>query len=130
MNNTFLTQVAQFIKLAIDNNEELQDQVYLQKKEAAIKDLDKEKYRVALMKAADILYDTDFLGSEVEKRTFVKKAMEDQVYVVRTLEKLAEASDVSQIGRPASVAARPKSAEYDPVMDAAFGRNNNNIIDD
>ena len=131
-NSNFLTQVAQFVKLAIDTNAELEERVFLQKKEAAIKDLDKEKYRVALNKAADALYDSDFLTDEQEKRMFLRKAAEDPVYVVRTLEKVCEAADVAQIGKPARVAARPKEAEeYDPVYAAAFGYNSNKgIIDD
>lgn len=121
MDNKFLTQVAQFVKLAIDNSEELTDKILNQKKTAAVEELNKEKYRVALSKAADALYDSDFLTDETEKRTFLRKAAEDPVYVVRTLEKVCEAADVAQIGKPARVAARPKEAEYDPVMEAAFG---------
>lgn len=41
--------------------------------------------------------------------------------MVRTLEKVCEAADIAQIGKPARVAARPKEAEYDPVMEIAFG---------
>jgi len=131
MNDTiFLTKVAEFIRLSIESNKALQDRVYTQQKQAAIKDLDKEKYKVALNKAADALYDSDFLTDETEKRTFLRKAAEDPVYVVRTLEKVCEAADVAQIGRPARVAARPKEAEYDPVMEAAFGHSSNNVIID
>jgi hypothetical protein len=131
MNSNFLQTVASFVKLAIDNSEELQEKLYQQRKEAAIADLNKEKYRVALHKAADALYDSDFLTDEQEKKTFLRKAAEDPVYVVRTLEKVCEAADVAQIGRPARVAARPKEAEYDPVMAAAFGyHSNSGIIDD
>lgn len=131
MNNNFLTQVAQFVKLAIDSNDELQERLYNQQKQAAVKDLDKEKFRVALHKAADALYDSDFLTDEHEKKMFLKKATEDPIYVVRTLEKVCEAADVAQIGRPARVAARPKEAEYDPVMAAAFGYDTaKGIIDD
>ena len=132
MSNNILQLVTSFVKLAIDSNEELQDKLLAQKKAAAIADLDKEKYRYALQKAADALYDTDFLTDETEKKTFLRKAAEDPIYVVRTLEKVCEAADVAQIGRPARVAARPnKEAEYDPVMAAAFGYNSSRgIIDD
>ena len=132
MDNKFLQTAAQFIKLAIDVNDDLQDQLLSQKKAAAVDELNKEKYRVALTKAADALYDTDFLTDETEKRTFLRKAAEDPIYVVRTLEKVCEAADVAQIGRPARVAARPKEAEEDPVMIAAFGGGSSfrNLIDD
>jgi hypothetical protein len=131
MNTNFLTKVAEYIKLSIDSNSVLQEKLYQQQKEAAIKDLDKEKYRVALQKAADALYDSDFLTDEQEKRMFLRKAAEDPVYVVRTLEKVCEAADVAQIGKPARVAAKNKEAEYDPVMAAAFGYDSaRSIIDD
>ena len=130
MNKQFLSTVAAFVKLAIDNSEQLQDELYSQKKQAAVDELNREKYRVALHKAADALYDSDFLTDEREKRTFLRKAAEDPVYVVRTLEKVCEAADVAQIGKPARVAARPKEAEYDPVMAAAFGYDSNRAIID
>ena len=132
MNNNFLSTVSQFVKLAIDNSDALEAKVLELKKQAAIKDLDKEKYRYAIEKAADTLYDTDFFTSEEDKRTFLKKAAEDPIFVVRTLEKVCNAADVAQIGKPARVAARPKEAEeYDPVMAAAFGYNkSSSIIDD
>jgi hypothetical protein len=129
--NKLLTQCSEFVKLALDSNISLQERLYYQVKQAAIHDLEKEKYRVALQKAADALYDSDFLTDEHEKRMFLKKAMEDPVYIVRTLEKVCEAADVAQIGKPARVAARPKEAEYDPVMAAAFGYDSSKgIIDD
>jgi hypothetical protein len=121
MDNKFLHQAAMFVKLAIEVNEDLQDKLLTKVKEATVRELDKEKYRVALTKAADALYDSDFLTDEHEKRTFLRKAAEDPVYVLRTLEKVCEAADVAQIGKPARVAARPKEAEYDPVYEAAFG---------
>ena len=131
MNNNFLTKVAEYVRLSIDSNLLLQEKLYQQQKEAAVKDLNKEKYLFAIQKAADALYDTDFLTDEHEKRMFLRKAAEDPVYVVRTLEKVCEAADVAQIGKPARVAARPKEAEYDPVMAAAFGYDSaKGIIDD
>jgi hypothetical protein len=130
MNNNFLSAVANFVKLAIDSTEDLQDQVLAHKKAAAIEHLNEEKYRIELHKAADSLYDSDFLTDEQEKRKFLRKAAEDKVYVVRTLQKVCEAADVAQIGKPARVAARPKQAEYDPVMAAAFGYDSNRGIMD
>jgi hypothetical protein len=131
MNNKFLQAASEFIKMALDINEDLKDKLMTKTKEAAVEELNKEKYRIALQKAADALYDSDFLTDEHEKRTFLRKAAEDPIYVVRTLEKVCEAADVAQIGRPARISARPKEAEYDPVMDAAFGINSTrNIIDD
>ena len=134
MNNNFLNQVTQFIKLALDNSDELQEELFEYKKQAAAEELNKEKYRLALQKAADALYDTDFITDDVEKRTFLRKAAEDPIYVVRTLEKVAEQADVAQIGRPAKLKARSKEAEMeenDPVYQAAFGvAYNSGIIDE
>ena len=131
LNDNFLRNVASFVKLAIDQTEQLQDDVLSLKKQATVEEINKEKYRLSLVKAADALYDSDFLSDEHEKRTFLRKAAEDPIYVVRLLEKVCEAADVAQIGKPARVAARPKEAEYDPVMAKAFGYNSNNsIIDD
>ena len=122
MDTTLLLQkMAEFISISLDSNRELSNQILAQKKAAMVEELNREKYRVALHKAADALYDSDFLTDETERKTFLRKAAEDPVYVVRTLEKVCEAADVAQIGKPARVAARPKEAEYDPVMDAAFG---------
>lgn len=130
MNTNILQQIAEFVKLALDNSKDLQHQVYELRKHAAVEELDKAKYKDALKKAADALYDTDFLTDEQEKRTFLKKAAEDPIYVVRFLEKVCEAADVAQIGRPARVAARHKEAEYDPVMARAFGYAHRDIVDD
>lgn len=134
MNNKFLTQVSEFVKLAIDAStmqaQQLNDQLYELKKQAAVRELEREKFRVALVKAANTLYDTDFLTGEEEKRTFLKKAAEDPLYVLRVLEKVCEAADVAQIGKPARIAAKPKEAEYDPVMEAAFGYKSGHDITD
>lgn len=128
--NIFLRNVSDFVKIALDLNEQQQDELLAMKKQAAIEEINKTKYRDALYKTADALYDSDFLTDELEKRNFLRKAAEDPVYVVRFLEKVCEAADVAQIGKPARVAARPKEAEYDPVMARAFGYANNGIIDD
>jgi hypothetical protein len=131
MDNNFLHQAASFIKLAIEVNEDLQDRLLNQIKAATVQELNKEKYKMALNKVADVLYDSDFLSGEHEKRSFVKKAMEDPIYIIRTLEKVCAASDVAQIGKPARIAARPKTAEsYDPVMEAAFGYSARTLVDE
>jgi hypothetical protein len=130
MNNQFLTKVAEFIQLSIDNSHMLQEKLYQQQKVAVVKDLNQEKYRVALQKTADTLYYTDYFSTEQEKQTFLRKAAEDPVYVVRTLEKICEANDVAQLGKPAKVASRINIDEHDPVMEAAFGFKSRGIIDE
>ena len=131
MNTDFLNLVESFVKLAIDNTQDLQEQIYTQKKQATVNELDREKYRLALEKAADVMYDCDFISDENEKRNFLRKAAEDPIYLVRTLEKVCEAADVAQIGKPAKVASRNKEAVNDPVYQAAFGIDSSHgIVDD
>lgn len=122
--------MASFVKLAIDETDRLNDHVIELKKKEAADEIDKARYELALKKAADALYDTDFLTDEYEKKTFLRKAAEDPVYVVRFLEKVCEAADIAPIGKPARVASKPKEAEYDPVMARAFGWKSNAIIDE
>ena len=122
--------MAQFVKLAIDETEKLEDSVLELRKKEAAEELNKERYEYALRKAAEALYNTDFLTDEHEKRAFLRKAAEDPVYVVKFLEKVCEAADVAPIGKPARVAAKPKEAEYDPVMARAFGWKTDAIIDE
>ena len=112
MNPDFLTKVAEFISLAIDNNNRMKARIFEQQKQAVVKDLDADKRSIEIQKAADALYDSDYLTSEAEKKLFLRKAAEDQIYVIRTLIKMAEASDVSQLGA------------------AAFGSSNSGVIDD
>ena len=130
--NNFLSSVASFVKLALDNSEQLQDDIISLKKEAAVAEINKEKYRLALNKAADVLYDADYLTDEHEKRVFIRKCAEDPVYAIRFLEKVASANDVAQIGRPAKVASRKDDDMMnDPVYIKAFGlSHNSSIIDD
>ena len=130
LDNNFLQQVTQFIKLAIDQSEQLQEDVLELRKKSAAEYLDQERYELALRKVADALYDTDFLTDDTEKRTFLKKAKEDPIYVVRFLEKVCEAADIAQIGKPAKVAAAPKEALFDPVMAKAFGWKSQSLVDD
>ena len=130
IDNLVLQKMASFIKLAIDETDRLQDDVLELRKKEAADELSKERYLLALRKTADALYDTDFLTDEHEKRAFLKKATEDPIYVVRFLEKVCEAADIAQIGKPARVAAKPKEAEYDPVMAKAFGWRSNVVIDE
>ena len=119
-NSQLLTQVANFIKVAVNTNEELESTVLELRKKQAAEALDQDRYEMALRKAADVLYDSDFLTDEREKRTFIRKAAEDPTYIVRMLENVCQASDISQLGKVAKVSARPKEVAYDPVMARAF----------
>ena len=130
MDNTLLTKLAQFVKLAVSETERLQTDILELKKKEAAEEIGKHKYELELKRAADALYDADFLTDDHEKKVFLRKAAEDPVYVIRILEKVCEAADIAQIGKPARVAAKPKEAEYDPVMARAFGRNFESVVDE
>ena len=132
LNNQFLGQVAEFVKIAIDLNEHQQDELLSLKKQAMITELNRDRFRMALQKTADALYSSDFLTDESEKRTFINKSAEDPIYVAKFLEKVCQAQDVATIGRPARVTSRySKQAEVDPVWEKAFGGGaGRDIIDD
>jgi hypothetical protein len=121
MNPKLLEKVAGFIKLAINQTGELEADNLALRKKLACEAIDQEKYELALHKTADALYDSDFITDETEKKTFLRKAAEDPVYVVRFLEKVCEQADVAQMGKPARIKAVDKEASLDPVMMRAFG---------
>ncbi len=132
-NNTrLLEKMSSFTKKALSEIQEKDDIIsdYL-RKEAS----DKKKWNEfssLLKQAAQALYDSDFITDEPERRTFLKRAQENPAYALSVLVKVCNAADVALIGKTARVAAKPKDAEYDPVMAKAFGwyGNSNTIIDD
>jgi hypothetical protein len=134
--NKFLQNVASFVKLASSEIKSAEDKVAaleeelleFKKKEAA-EAIEKQRYVAELRKLADALYDTDFLD-DFEKKNFLRKAAEDKIYVARFFGKVCEAADVAQIGKPARVAAKPKEAQYDPVMARAFGHRSESLLDE
>ena len=136
-NNNFLHSVVEFVKIATsevksasDKVAELQDELLDYKKKEAAAAIEDQRYAVELRKLADALYDTDFLTDEFEKKNFLRKAAEDKIYVARFFGKVCEAADIAPIGRPARVAAKPKEAQYDPVMARAFGARTESLLDD
>lgn len=129
LNTKFLQKVSEFINIAVNESEALTDKtaaleaklLEYRKKEAA-QQITNDRLEMALRKAAEALYDADFITDEIERRNFMKKAKEDPSYLARTLEKVCNAADIALIGKPARVANRQhKEAEYDPVMEKAFG---------
>lgn len=139
LNKKFLQKVADFVKIAVneaghlsDKTAELEAEVLQYRKKEAAEAIARDRLDVALKKAADALYDADFITDDIERRNFLKKAREDVSYLARTLEKVCNAADVALIGKPARVANKQqKEAEYDPVMAKAFGFSANaSIIDE
>lgn len=130
-NKNFLQKVAQFTKLAISKVEEQEDDLQAYKKKEAADYITAMRLQESLKKAANALYESDFLADEVERRQFIKQAMEDPSFLARTIEKVCNAADVALIGKPARVASKRKEAQYDPVMARAFGNSvTNSIIDE
>lgn len=125
--NEFRDKVACFVKQAMADIEDLQGKLrQVEEKQAQ----EHEDFEKALRKAAQALYESDFINEEAGKKIFIKKASESPAYLASVIEKVCNAADVSLIGRPARVAARSKNAEYDPVMAKAFGWDNSTVLDD
>ncbi len=138
-NRAFLSKVASFTRVALDEISEKQAQVNdlegqvlsFIRKDAILKraELTKQAQLVLLLKeAADALYESDHITDESERKEFLKKA-EDPTFLAKTLIKICKAADVSLIGSPARVAVT-KTADYDPVAERAFGSRRRSIIDD
>lgn len=115
--------------LQIQNNK-LQNQVNLLKKQStqlskiSAEQLHKKQiFDKSIVKAAQALYEADFIIDEFEKKEFLKLAGEDPKILADWLVKVCKAADVSLIGIPARIAAKQhtKEADYDPVMARAFG---------
>jgi hypothetical protein len=124
----FLQKVGEFTNIALDEIGDLKTQVRQQRvKEAAIQQNAEKRAQAlekALMKAAQALYESDFITDDTERKEFLKSAKENPVFIANMLEKVCKAADVSLIGIPARVAIRKKTAEFDPVMARAFGLDN------
>jgi hypothetical protein len=129
--NIFLQKVAGFVKLALDEIEELKDTVQELNKTAAVKNKRDEKSTLSLKKAADALYDLDFITDSIERETFMKKAQENPMYLADVIGKICKSSSVAMIGSPARVAVNSRYSENDPVAIKAFGWNGEaNIFDE
>lgn len=115
MTNELLEKTAQFHKLAFEEIESLRSKIIkIEKDAAAQKEYESDKLELAVKKAADALYESDFLNSKYEVRDFIKKASNDPVYLVRALEKVCSYKDVSNLGTPSSVSM--KVADYDEKL--------------
>ena len=125
MDKILMNKVAEYVQTSLGTIKELKNT--LKTKEAA--ELEREEsYQSSLKKAANALYESDFLTDDFEKKEFMKKAKEDPTYLASVIIKVCNAADVSLIGKPARVAAT-KTSEYDPVMARAFGSSSGNLLD-
>ena len=124
----FLQKVAGFVKLAIGEIEELKDTVHELNKTAAVKIKKDEKNYTLLKKAADALYDLDFITDSMEREVFLKRAQENPIYLAEVIGKICKSSSVAMIGSPARVAVSSRYSEYDPVAAKAFGWDGSSTI--
>lgn len=130
-NKKFLQQVALFTKLAVDRIEQLSDETLSYRRKEAAEKIAELRYEESIIKAANSLYNSDFLTDERERRQFIKRAKEDPIYLANMLEKVCNAADVALVGKPARVASKMKEAKFDPVMARAFGyQSANSILDE
>ena len=120
MTKQALHKIEEFVKVALSEISELQNKLSsLQVKQAAdLAQQDRELDSV-LKKAAEAMYNSDFINDEEEKAMFVKKAKEDSKYLAQVVERVCNAADVAYMGKVATVKSSIQSD--DPVMRRAFG---------
>jgi hypothetical protein len=129
MTKQALHKIEEFVKVALAEISDLQSKLSsLQTKQAAdLAQQDRELDSV-LKKAAEAMYNSDFINDEDEKALFVKKAKEDSKYLAQVVERVCNAADVAYMGKVATVKSSVQSD--DPVMRRAFGLGGNyNLLD-
>jgi hypothetical protein len=124
MTKQALDKVAVFVKVALTEIDQLAQKVaaYENAQAAEVRRIDAE-LDGALKKAAEAMYNSDFINDEDEKALFVKKAKEDSLYLAKIVERVCNAADVAYMGKAASV--KSSGHSDDPVMRRAFGYDNN-----
>ena len=129
MTKQALHKIEQFVKVALAEIAELKTQLREEQVKNAAEQAKDKELEAALKKAAQAMYNSDFINDEEEKALFVKKAQEDVKYLAKVVEKVCAAADVSYMGKVASVKTAPQTD--DPVMRRAFGYSSyDNLLDD
>lgn len=124
MTKQALHKIESFVKIALAEISDLNQQVkFYQTKQAEEQSRTDKELDFALKKAAEAMYNSDFINDEDEKELFVKKAKEDSRYLAKIVERVCNASDVAFMGKAANVKASTHSD--DPVMRRAFGYDGN-----
>jgi hypothetical protein len=129
MTKQALHKIEEFVKVALSEISALESKLSsLQVKQAAdLAQHDRELDSV-LKKAAEAMYNSDFINDDDEKALFVKKAKEDSKYLAQVVERVCNAADVAYMGKVATVKSSTQSD--DPVMRRAFGLGGNyNLLD-
>jgi hypothetical protein len=130
MTNESLNKIAQFVKVALTEISDLQHQLAAQHtKQAADSQLKDREVEAALKKAAEAMYNSDFINDEDEKALFVKKASTDLKYLANVVERVCNAADVAYMGKSSTVKSAGQSD--DPVVRRAFGYSGSySLLDD
>ena len=130
MTKEALYKIEEFVKVALEEISDLNKQVNVYKTKEAAEALKQNKeLEGALKKAAEAMYNSDFINDEDEKAIFVKKAKEDSIYLAKIVERVCNAADVAYMGKTASVKSSTQSE--DPVIRRAFGYDANyNLLDE
>ena len=124
MTKQALHKIEEFVKVALSEIDSLKQQVNsFQHKEAEEKSHQDKELDTVLKKAAEAMYNSDFINDEDEKALFVKKAKEDAKYLAKIVERVCNAADVSYMGKSATVKSSQQSD--DPVLRRAFGYDSN-----
>lgn len=119
MNKEILEKVAHFNELVFQEISSLQNKLSVLEKAAEEQEYKKDCFELAVKKAADALYESDFLTDKFEHRDFVKKATNDPGCLVKMIQRICEHRDVLSLGKTSSVrASNPE--EFDPIMARAF----------
>jgi len=125
-NELLFQKVAEYVKTTASEVEKLNAEISQLKEKRASDD---DFYEAAIRKAAQALYESDFISEMTERAVFIKKAKESPAYLASVIEKVCNAADVSLIGKPARVTSR-KQAEFDPVAARAFGWDSSSVLED
>jgi hypothetical protein len=130
MTKQALDKVATFVNVALSEISQLSKKVAAYESKKAEEDRQENiALEGALKKAAEAMYNSDFINDEEEKTLFVKKAKEDALYLAKVVERVCNAADVAYMGKSASV--KSSNQSDDPVMRRAFGYDNNySLLDD
>ena len=130
MTKEALNKIEQFVKVALAEISDLKQQLAdHQTKQASDNSIRAREVEVALKKAAEAMYNSDFINDEDEKALFVKKASTDIKYLANIVERVCNAADVAYMGKSSTVKSAGQSD--DPVVRRAFGYSGSySLLDD
>ena len=110
----FLKKIGEFVNISKNERHDLHNRVSsLKVKEAQFKQKEA-AFEASLYKIAKALYETDFLFDSGDIEEFVKDASENPESLATMFKRVCDATDVSVMGKTASVAAT-KMVD-DPIM--------------